>query len=111
MYKKNRVAVIIMFIFVCLLEVAALITYLDILRLKTIGTLDALGIIVLLPIYIGCCVIMLILSVFISANCGEIKNKAKVANIPVPVADKIFMIISWVLLAVSVIAFVLIWII
>ena len=107
MYKNNRIAVIILFVFVCLAQAVWLITFIDCWRLMFIGTLDALGIIVLLPICILCKITILVLSIFISLNCKVMAENARSDNLVAPILDKVLMIISWVFLGLDIIAFVL----
>lgn len=111
MYKKNKIAIKIMFILVCIFETIALITYADILRLLTIGNLDALGLIALLPICIACIVVILILSIIITINYNAILKIGKRENLTTPVVSRVLMIISWVLLAINIIAFTSLWIV
>lgn len=111
MYKKNKIAIIIMFILVCIFETIALITYADIIRLLTIGNLDALGLIALLPICVACIVVILILSIIITINYNAILKIGKRENLTTQVTSRVLMIISWVLLVINIIAFTSLWIV
>lgn len=111
MTKKSKISIWVLFILACVAQIIAIVLYVDSVRLINLGTMDALGLIALLPLFIICAIAVLVFAIVITVIRNNVSKKIKIENLKVPMIYTLLQILSWVLFIINIVLFLLLYII
>ena len=111
MTKKSKISIWILFVLACVAQIIAVILYVDSVRLINLGTMDALGLIALLPLFIICAAAELIFAIVITVIRKNVARQIMIENLKVPKLYTLLQILTWIFFIVNIVLFILLYII
>lgn len=111
MTKKSKITIWILFALACLAEIFAIILYADSVRLKNVGTMEGLGLIATLPLFIICAIAELVFAIIITIIRNNVAKRIMNNNLKVPKLYTLLQILSWIFFISNIVLFILLYII